>query len=49
MKILQSSYAPRVGKRYSQVHVDLDRASTVYPKKYQKYQAFTVPPKVIES
>ena len=45
MKILHSSYAQRCGGGGGGIlkfsfYVDLDLASTVYPKKHQKYQAY---------
>ena len=44
MEIFQSSYVPRWGGGgYSQLspyYVDLDQASTIYPQKYHRYQAY---------
>ena len=48
MKILQSSYAPRVGDTLKlSCYVDLDQASTVYQKKISEES--DIPPKIIES
>ena len=48
MEILQSSYVPRVGDTLKvSCYVDLDQASTVYPKNIRSSQAYKK--KTIES